>query len=177
LAKQGLDATIEDLASQAQVSPATIYNHFESKDAILKEALNQIWQEWVDEAYAGRPEGQDLATMFEVCRKLFRVDSKKTLLGQVLSQTFEDSTFVIDAIRSSGAAPLKQAVQKSGLGSDDFETRLDMWSYCLVGIFHGIYVTNKLSPQDADNALRISLSIWNLNKTQAEKLTSKPISA
>jgi hypothetical protein len=32
-----------------------------------------------------------------------------------------------------------------------------------------------MSPEDADNALRISLSIWGLTSAQAEKLTSAPM--
>lgn len=176
LAEVGLSATIEDLANQAQVSPATIYNHFENKVEYLQEALANLWQAQLLLAYDGRPEGQDLETMIEVCRKLFRVDRTKTLFGQVMSKTLSDSSFVIQALRSSGTESFKSATQKSGVDSDDFETKVDIWAYCLAGIFHGVFVSNKYSSEEADSALRMSLAIWGLNKAQAEKLTSKPIS-
>jgi len=175
LARVGLSATIEDLANQAQVSPATIYNHFDSKDAYLKEALATIWDEWVSLAHDGRPMGQDLEIFLEVCRTLFRLDRTNTLLGRVLNKTLNDSHFVIDAVKGSAGESFKNALEKSGYAQDEFETRLNMWAYCLAGIFHGVYVSNKYSAEDADSALRMSLAIWGLNKTQAEKLTSKPI--
>ena len=175
LAEVGLGTTIDDLAIQAQVSPATIYNHFHSKEEYLREALEQIWQEWILWAYDGRPQGRDIETMLDVCRKMYRLDPSNTLIGRVLSKALRDSTFVLDALRPSATTAFKDAAQKIGLDSDDFDTRLDMWAHCLVGIFQGVFVTKKLSPEDADKALRVSLSIWNLNKTQAEQLTSRPI--
>lgn len=175
LARVGLSATIEDLANQAQVSPATIYNHFDSKDAYLKEALATIWDEWVSLAHDGRPMGQDLEIFLEVCRTLFRLDRTNTLLGRVLNKTLNDSHFVIDAVKGSAGESFKNALEKSGYAQDEFETRLNMWAYCLAGIFHSVFVSGKFSTDDADAALRVSLLLWGLNEAQAQKLTSTPI--
>jgi len=175
LAKVGLGATIEDLAKEAQVSPATIYNHFESKESYLSEALADLWREQVLLAYAGRPVGQDLETMLEVCRKLLRMDPNKTLFGQALSKTLIDSTFVIGAVHAASLDSFKNVSQRSGFSSDDYETKLEIWAYCLAGIFHGVFVSKIYSAEEADKGIRISLAIWGLTKAQAEKLTSKPI--
>jgi hypothetical protein len=106
---------------------------------------------------------------------MYRINPSHTLIGRVLSKALRDSTFVLDALKPSAMGAFKDAAQKLGLDSDDFDTRLEMWAHCLVGIFQGVYVTRKLSPEDADKALRVALSIWGLNKTQAERLTSRPI--
>jgi AcrR family transcriptional regulator len=175
LAEVGLGTTIDDLAIQAQVSPATIYNHFHSKEEYLKEALEQLWREWILWAYDGRPFARDIETMIDVCRKMYRLDPSNTLIGRVLSKTLRDSTFVIEALKDSSTAGFKEAAHRAGLDSDDFDTRLEMWAHCLVGIFQGVFVTKKMSHEEADRALRVALSIWSLNKTQAEKLTAKPL--
>jgi len=175
LAAIGPSATIEDLANQAQVSPATIYNHFENKDEYLKEALANLWQAQLLLAYDGRPEGQDLETMIEVCRKLLRVNRTKTVFGRVMGKTLSDSSFVIEALLSSGLESFKNFSKRGELGSENFETKFYLWSYCLAGIFHGVFVSNKYSAEEADSALRMSLAIWGISKSQAEKLTSKPI--
>ena len=47
-------------------------------------------------------------------------------------------------------------------------------THALSGIFKGVFVTNKLSPEEADKALAISLLIWGFDEKTAEKLTSKP---
>lgn len=175
LSEVGLGTTIDDLAIQAQVSPATIYNHFHSKDEYLKEALEQIWTEWILWAHDGRPYGGDFETMIDVCRKMYRLDPSNTLIGRVLSKTFHNTAFVLEALKHTARAEFEEAAKKDGLDLDDFETRLDMWSHCLVGIFQGVFVSKRMTPDDADKALRVSLSIWSLNKTQAEKLTSRTI--
>lgn len=175
LAEVGVGTTIDDLAIQAQVSPATIYNHFHSKEEYLQEALRDIWRDWLLWAYDGRPEGEDLETMLDVCRKMYRLDRDNTLIGRVLNKTLKDSPFAFGALFPSAEIAFKNASKKAGLETDEFDTRLEMFAYCLYGIFKGVYVTKKLSPEDADRSLRVSLSIWNLNKAQAEKLTSSPI--
>jgi hypothetical protein len=43
--------------------------------------------------------------------------------------------------------------------------------------FQGAPVTKKMSPEDADKAQRISLSIWGFDEKLAEALTTKPISS
>jgi AcrR family transcriptional regulator len=175
LAEVGLGATIEDLADKAQVSPATIYNHFGSREEFLKEALDSVWQEWILWAYDGRPEGENLETMMEVCRKMFRINRTHTLFGQVLNKTFNDSSFVFDALRPSVVSVFKSAAKRGGFDSDDFEMRIELWGHCVVGIFQGVFVTEKLSPEQADKALRVSLTILNLDKKLIDEVTSKPI--
>jgi AcrR family transcriptional regulator len=177
LAEVGLTATIEDLASKAEVSPATIYNHFGSKELYLKEAMTDIWEEALLQAYSGRSPGEGIETKLDVCRKLFRINQSNSLLGRVLSKTLSDGSFVIEALRPNAETSFKDAARKGGLNLKDFDTRMEVWSHALVGIFQGVFVTKKMSPKDADKALSISLSIWGFDEKLAEKLTTKPISS
>jgi AcrR family transcriptional regulator len=175
MAEMGLSATIEVLAVHARVSPATIYNHFGSREDYLKEALSQTWRQWVTRFYNGRREGESFLTMVDVCRKLFRVNRDMSTLGRVLRQALRDSPFVIEAIKPTSELAFKDMMRKSGLEHDAFELRMDMWSTCIAGIFHDIFVTSKLSPEQADKALAIALAIWDIPADQAVKLTSRPL--
>lgn len=175
LADIGLSATIEELARQGSVSPPTIYSHFESKEAYLKEALASLWDESLHWAHAGREPGQDLETVIDVCRRLFRLDRTQSLVGRVMVKNLGNSISVFDIFRPSAGAAFKSASQKSGLEVKDFDLRLDVWTHSVLGIFQGVFVTQKLSPKDADKALRISLLLFGLDEAQAERLTSKPI--
>jgi AcrR family transcriptional regulator len=177
LAEIGLAATIEDLASKAQVSPATIYNHFESKELYLKEAVKDIWEEAVFRAYDGRSAGESVETTLDVCRKLLRINRTNSLLGQVLSKTLNDGSFVIEALWPNAVNTFKEVARKDGLNLKDFDTRVEVWAHALSGIFQGVFVTNKLSPEEADKALAISLLIWGFDEKTVEKLTSKPIAS
>jgi AcrR family transcriptional regulator len=171
----GPDATVEQLVAAAKVSPTTIYNYFDNKDALLREALNQMWQEWVAGAYGLKQPGETFADMIDVCRKLFRLGTSHPAFAQVLSKTLDSPSFVIAAVRSGALPTLEHVAGPGGLDTSDFDKRLDLWSYALVGILHGVYVTHALTPAEADQSLAISLSIWNLSSAKASKLTTRPL--
>lgn len=175
LSEFGTNGTVEQLVAQAQISPATIYNYFENKDALLKEALNQIWHDWVLWAYDGKRPGESFGDMIDVCRKLFRVGQSHPLFAKVLSKTLTDPTFVIDAVRGDSESALRDVAGSAGLEGPDFDKRARLWSYSLAGILHGVHVTGELTPKEADNFLAISLSLWNLSSAKANKLTSRPL--
>jgi len=175
LADFGVEATVEQILAQARVSPATIYNYFESKDALLAEALNQMWQGWLLWAYAGRKPGESFDDMIDVCRKLFRVGQSHPLFAQVLNKTLKDPTFVIEAVRVNAMSTLAKVVDPGGLDGSDFDKRANLWAYSLAGILHGVHVTGELTPAEADASLTISLSLWNLSPAVASKLTSRPL--
>jgi hypothetical protein len=93
----------------------------------------------------------------------------------VIAKTSSDSWLVFEAIRSSGGESVKNAAQNFGLEVKDFDLRLDIWAHSIIGIFQGVFVTQKLSPKEADKALGISLLLLGLDEVQAKRLTSKPI--
>lgn len=175
MGKTGFAATIEELAANAEVSPATIYNHFGSKEEYLKQALAQIWQENVDKFYEGRSQTESLAATISVCRKLFRVSRKSSTFGKVLTKTMGDSAHVIDAVLPTAEGPFREVASKEKLPEADFELRLALWSFCLAGIFREIFVTANISADDADRALAISMTIWNIDPLEGHKLVSEPL--
>jgi len=175
LANIGPNATIEQIVNQAQVSPNTIYNHFESKEDLLSEALSQIWQDWLIWAYDGAPFGESLQTMITVCRKLFLVGETHPLFSRVLKNTLENPDFVIRAVKGTAMENWKKAMLASGNSVDFFETRVLLWAYSLAGIMHAVYVNQTLSPKQADEALELSFSIWGLSPAKARKLVSQEI--
>jgi len=170
MAEVGPGATIEQLVAQAQVSPTTIYNYFDNKDALFAEALDQMWQDFVLWAYNGRAPATDFATMLDVCRKLFRADDSHPIFARVLRNTLNQPDFIIQSVSEGGTNTLKHIVESGGLDAEDFDQRLNLWSYCIAGILHRVYVSRDLSPDDADHSLQISLSIWNIGPEAAREL-------
>ena len=175
LAEIGPNATIEQLVEHAKVAPNTIYNHFESKEKLFSEALDQIWQEWLIWAYEGKRVGESFQAMITVFRKLFLVSETHPLLSSILKNNLGSPEFLIQAIQGEGLNDLKRSGVQGELSKEAFEQRGLLWSYCLVGILHGVHVTKTLSPSQADDALEIALTIWNLSPAKAKKLVSAPI--
>jgi AcrR family transcriptional regulator len=176
LAEAGLEATIEQLATNGQVSPTTIYNLFESKENLLAAALEDAWGEWVMWAYDGDQAGQSLQDMMNVCRKLFRAKATHPQFAKILNKTLDDPAFVLKAVSAVGMADLKTVTANEKLAIQDFEKQSYLWAYSLAGILHQVYVAEEASPEDADYLLELSLQIFGISKVKAKKLTSQQLS-
>jgi AcrR family transcriptional regulator len=175
LAEIGPNASIEQLVSKAQVSPTTIYNHFESKEKLFAAALDEIWQDWVVWAYDGTPVGESFQAMISVLRELFRVDETHPLFSRILRNTLDNPVFVIQTINPRGLKDMKKVMLQGDLTSDSFDQRVLLWSYSLAGIMHAIHVSETMSPSQADEALEISLALWSFSPAKAKKIVYAPL--
>jgi AcrR family transcriptional regulator len=175
LAEVGLHATIEQLATSANVSPTTIYKYFESKEALLSEALADAWQEFMTWAHGDETPGSSFQGMIDVFRKLIRAKQSHPQFARILKNTISDSSFVINAVRPLAMATLQKAATKEDIAVNQFEERVYLWGYSLAGIMSGVYVTEELSPEKADDSLAISLQILDFSKAKAKKLVSHPL--
>ena len=175
LADIGPNATIEELANHAQVSPTTIYKYFASKEVLFAEAMNEIYQRWVIWAYNGKPRGGSLETSLDTGRKLFWVKQSHPLFAKILHNTLRDPSFVIAANAKDAMSVFKNYAELGILKKDDFDKRFILWSYCYVGILTSVHVTEDLSPTQAEEALGLALSIWGLSEVKAKKLMARPL--
>jgi len=175
LAEVGLHSTIEQLATTANVSPTTIYKYFESKEALLSEALAEAWQEFMLWAHGDEIPGSSFQGMIDVFRKLLRAKQSHPQFARILKNTLSDSSFVLDAVRPMALAVIGKAASKEEIASDQFEERVYLWGYSLSGIMNAVFVTEALSPEKADESLAISLEILDFSKAKAKKLVSHPL--
>ena len=175
LAEAGLHATIEQLATNAQVSPTTIYNYFESKENLLAQALDEALKEWVLWAHAGETPGVSFQKMIDVCRKLFRVKETHPQFAKILKNAYVDPIFARNASYVACASDLQEIAKKEGWVLDQLEERVHLFSFSIMGIMSGVYVTGELSPENADKSLELSLKILDISKAKASKLVSHPL--
>ena len=175
LAEAGLTATIDQLASSAHVSPQTIYNYFESKENLLAEALDEALQDWVLWAHAGETPGVSFQKMIDVCRKLFRVKETHPQFAKILENAFVDPVFARNATYVACSSDLQDIAKKEGWVLDQLEERVHLFSFSIMGIMSGVYVTGELSPENADKSLELSLKILDISKAKAKKLVSHPL--
>jgi hypothetical protein len=61
------------------------------------------------------------------------------------------------------------------LKQDEFEKRWVLWTNLYAGLVKSIYVSEDLSPSEAEVAFGIGLSIWGISETKAKKLISRPL--
>jgi AcrR family transcriptional regulator len=175
LSMVGPSATIEQLADHAGVSPTTIYKYFESKEMLFAEALKQIWTDWV--VWSNLPEapGTSLEATLDSGRKLFWVADTHPLLARILQKTLHNPAFLIGAVKESGVTAFRNYANNGALEQKDFDQRMIVWTFGFVGLLEAVFVTNELSPKEAESALGIALSVWGLSQSRIDELLARPI--
>ena len=175
LAEVGPSATIEQLASHAQVSPTTIYKYFANKEVLFAEAFSQMWEEWIKWSNETRTPGEPLETVLDAGRKLFRIKQHDPILAEVLHNVVKDPQFAMDAVRGEADRVFRTLAKMGAVKSEDLEERLVVWAHIYTGICVSLYGTEEISPDEADVAFGIGLSVWGISEAKAKKIISRPL--
>jgi AcrR family transcriptional regulator len=175
LAEIGPSATIEQLSAHAQVSPTTIYKYFANKEVLFAEALNQLWEEWLNWSGQTRSPGEPLENVLDAGRKLFRIKQHDPILAQVLHNAVKDPQFAMQALQGEGDKVFTTLANMGAIKSEDLEERLILWKNIFAGICVSLYGNEEISPEEADVALGIGLSVWGISEAKAKKIISRPL--
>ena len=176
LAEIGPSATIEQLAAHAEVSPTTIYKYFENKDQLFLEALGEAWIGFLIWANQLKAPGDRLERTLDSGRKLFYARKTHPLFAEMLHNCLTEMPDLLAlADRGEGKKVFKEIAASGELKADDFEKRYVLWINIYNGILKSVFVTQELSPSEADVAFGIGLSVWGISEARAKKLISRPL--
>ena len=176
LAEIGPSATIEQLASHAEVSPTTIYKYFENKDELFVLALASAWNSWMEWALSQNLSDDRLQRIIEIGRRLLRTGQTHPLFAQMLHNSLnENPNFMVEADEGEGKKVFKFLADAGELKNDNFEERWVLWANTIIGLTKSVLVDGTLSPEQADAALGIGLSVWGISEAKAKKLVSRDL--
>ena len=175
LAEVGPSATIEQLAAHAQVSPTTIYKYFANKEVLFSEAFSHLWEEWIQWSNETRSPGEPLENVLDAGRKLFRIKQHDPILAQVLHNVVKDPEFAMNAVQGEGAKAFTALAKMGAVKSEDLQERLILWQHIYTGICVSLYGNESISPEEADVAFGIGLSVWGISEAKAKKIISRPL--
>jgi AcrR family transcriptional regulator len=175
LAEVGPSATIEQLASHAQVSPTTIYKYFANKEVLFSEAFSQMWEEWIHWSNETRSPGEPLETVLDAGRKLFRIKQHDPILAQVLHNVVKEPEFAMNAVQGEGNKAFTALAKMGAVKNDDLQVRLMLWLQIYTGICISLYGNENITPEEADVAFGIGLSVWGISEAKAKKIISRPL--
>lgn len=175
LAEIGPSATIEQLSAHAQVSPTTIYKYFTNKEALFAEAFSQMWEEWIKWCNETKSPGEPLETVLDSGRKLFRIKQHDPMLAQVLHNVLKDPEFAMNAVQGEATKAFTALAKMGAIKNEDLQERLILWHHIYAGICISLYVTERISPEEADVTFGIGLSVWGISEAKAKKIISRPL--
>ena len=176
LAEIGPSATIEQIAAHAEVSPTTIYKYFENKDQLFLEAFAQAWESFVLWANQEMEIGDMLEITLDTGRKLFWAKKSHPLFANMLHNALNQMPdYPMLADKGRGKKIFKALAAAGDVKQDDFEKRWVLWTNLYAGLVKSVYVSEDLSPAEAEVAFGIGLSVWGISETKAKKLISRPL--
>jgi AcrR family transcriptional regulator len=176
LAEIGPSATIEQIAAHAEVSPTTIYKYFEHKDILFVEALSQAWVGFLIWANEQKAPGDRLERTLDSGRKLFWAKQTHPLFANMLHNCLNEmSNFLAQSDRGEGKRVFSELAASGDLKQEDFEQRWILWVNLYNAILKSVFVTEELTPSEAEVALGIGLSVWGISEAKAKKLISRPL--
>jgi AcrR family transcriptional regulator len=177
LAEIGPSATIEQLAGHAQVSPTTIYKYFENKDELFIQALAEMWIGWLQWSSSERAPGTRLETILDTGRKIFWAKKTHPLFANMLHNSLvEMPNFLILSDKGEGKKVFSELAASGELKQDDFEQRYVLWTNTYTGLLKSVFVYEELTPEEANVAFGIGLSVWGITEAKAKKIISRPLS-
>jgi len=78
-------------------------------------------------------------------------------------------------VAGEGSKALKALAKMGAVKSEDLEARLMLWLHIYTGICISLYGNESISPEEADVALGIGLSVWGISEAKAKKIISRPL--
>jgi AcrR family transcriptional regulator len=176
LAEIGPSATIEQIAAHAEVSPTTVYKYFENKDQLFIEALGEAWVGFLIWSSQSKAPGDRLERTLDTGRKLFWARQTHPLFANMLHNSLTQMPdFPVKADRGEGKRVFSELAASGVVKQDDFEQRWTLWATIYSGLVNSVFVTEELSPSEANVAFGIGLSVWGINEAKAKKLVSRPL--
>ena len=176
LAEIGPTATIEQIASHAEVSPTTVYKYFENKDQLFIEALGEAWVGFLIWSSQFKTPGDTFERTLDSGRKLFWARQTHPQLAQMLHNCLNDmAEFLIHSDNGEGKKAFYEFAKAGNLELEDFDKRFLLWTDIYNGILKSVFVTEELSPSEANVAFGIGLSVWGVSEAKAKKLISRPL--
>ena len=176
LAEIGPTATIEQIAAHAEVSPTTVYKYFENKDQLFIEALGEAWVGFLIWSNQFKAPGDRLERTLDSGRKLFWARQTHPQLAQMLHNCLDEmAEFLAQADNGEGKKAFYEIAKGGDLKLEDFDKRFTLWINIYNGILRSVFVTEEFTPEEANVAFGIGLSVWGISEAKAKKLISRPL--
>ena len=84
--------------------------------------------------------------------------------------------FLILSDKGEGKRVFSELAASGELKQEDFEQRYVLWTNTYTGLLKSVFVYEELTPEEANVAFGIGLSVWGITEAKAKKIISRPLS-
>ncbi len=176
-ARDGVEATMEDVADEAQVAMSTVYKHFKDKRDLITETAKFAFEDWESWVLKRIVETSDPLEQLVMPMRLFlRAKATHPEYAQLVAKNFGVVSQILPELPSAFTAQVNALNKAKVL---NLENTL-MASHNLFSVLVIQLVNQTLNPKataaDGDLAIRIALSMLGISEAKAKKLTESKIS-
>lgn len=166
----GPEATIDEVAAQAQVAVSTIYQHFESKELLFSTSITLAmseWQEWALDL-AGNS-ADPLEQLIMPMRLFMRIKQTHPLYAKIIINNLPSIPALTPALSSGLLSHVKKLSRIGVLKIDHLELRVRNFSACMFEGISNQLINPTAKLAEADITVEIALGIFGVSDAKAKK--------
>jgi AcrR family transcriptional regulator len=175
-ARDGVDATMEDVADEAQVAMSTVYKHFKDKRDLITATTTlafQDWEDWVAQRVAAIADPLEKLVM--PMRLFLRAKATHPEYAQLVAKNFGLVSQILPELTGAFTAQVNALNKSKVLNVEN----TPMAIHNLLSVVVIQLVNQTLNPKatalEGDLSLRIALSMLGISEVKAKKLTESKI--
>jgi AcrR family transcriptional regulator len=176
LAKHGKDATVEQVAEQAEMALSTIYKHFKNKEELVIETILDSFEKWEAGVELQAQGFKDPLERFVYpMRHFVRINRTHPHQAQILVNYFDVVAKITPILQSKLLGHIEELSKTSIISlKDPVAAARNMYAVLAFAVI--TQVTNPKSKEsDGDDSVRVALSMLGISEAKAKKLTESKI--
>ena len=176
IAKYDINVTTDQIAETAGITVSTIYQHFENKDELLMAANVLAFREWEQWAESIASQSSDkLAQLVTPLRLMIRMKITHPLTAQVAVSNLASLYEQIPLFIAGFTRNLEKLAELKDFDPAEIQLRASNVTNCAVAAFVRHIKDSKFAAEDADEAVRISLTMLNVDENRAKALFAEKL--
>ena len=176
LAEHGKEATVEQVAEQAQMALSTVYKHFKNKEELVIETILDSFEKWEAGVESQASQFKDpLERLVYPMRLFVRLNKTHPHHAQTLVNYFDVVAKIVPLLQNKLIGHIEE-LSKAKLVSIDDPSVAGRNMHAVMTFAIITQVTNPKSKEsDGDSAVRVALSMLGISESKAKKLTETKI--
>ena len=175
-ARDGADATMDEIADEAQMAMSTVYKHFKDKhDLIASVTLHAFndWEAWMQQQLS---EVSDPLEQFVLPMRYFlRAKNTHPDYAKLIAKNFNVVSQILPTLSTKISAQATALVKAKQLSPENLNVAIQNLMAVLVLQLVNQVTNPKSTTADADVAVKVGLLMLGISEAKAKKLTESKI--
>jgi AcrR family transcriptional regulator len=176
LGEKGWGATIEEVATNAEVAVSTVYQHFDSKEELFRACVLEAWEKFESWAIVAASSLKDpLEQLVVPMRLMFRLATTHPMYSRMISKNQNELAPLIPTITKNLGLAMRKLLKAKVLDFSHPDIRITNLEAVILRIFLAQLDEQKTKSPEADLALALALPMLGISASIADAITTSPL--